>query len=149
MNLKKFFAQIEARNIGPNVGHKKVSAALGEGATTVRYALIAYRTPSLYIAVCRGVVQEAGVVKALRTVPENVARAILALEIKLGRTLSRSRAEKLIAAWHHGRQKDAVKAAIASFQGIGTREVTSSVDIPPVAISHAPKRVQQARPSLH
>ena len=112
MKLLDIFATIRARDLASGIGHKAAAPilGLGLGRTTTRYALMAFRNAEFHAAVTNGVLQEAGVMKPLLALPEAVRKQLLRVETKLGRTLTRSRAEKLVAAWSRLHQAPAALA---------------------------------------
>lgn len=101
MYLLDIFAAIHAKGIASGIGHKAAASILGLGRTTTRYALMAFRRAEYRAAVNNGVLKDAGVMKPLLALPDVVRKEILRVEAKLGRTLTRCRAEKLVAAWKH------------------------------------------------
>lgn len=113
-SIRSAMAVIQAYGDDGKLGFRKVAAKIGFGETTTRYALQAFRAEHLRAAVKADVIEDGIVVAVLKKIPEAVAIQVCRIEAKLGRTLSRSRAEKLVKAWTAVQQRESVKQILAA-----------------------------------
>ncbi len=113
-SIRSAMAVIQAYGDDGKLGFRKVAAKIGFGETITRYALQAFRAEHLKAAVKADVIEDGIVVAVLKKIPESVAIQICRIETKLGRTLSRTRAEKLVKAWAVVQQRESVKQILAS-----------------------------------
>jgi hypothetical protein len=80
-------------------GFKKAAAEANTERTMMRYALEAFRNPALAAAIDAGTITDPKVVQAFHRLPAAAIQAICGLEARLGRKLSRARAEELVRAY--------------------------------------------------
>lgn len=128
-SIKNAMSVIRAYGDDGKTGFRKVAAKIGFGETVTRYALQAFRTDYLRAAVERDVIEDGIVVAVLKHLPAQVASHVCRIEGKLGRTLSRSRAERLVEAFGEIRRREAMKSVLAT-RSEEPRPVVTPVAVP-------------------
>lgn len=83
----------------PGLGFKRAAIEANAERTMMRFALEAFRNPPLATAIDRGTITDPKVVQAFHRLPALAVGIVCHLEARLGRRLSRARAERLVGAY--------------------------------------------------
>lgn len=81
------------------LGFKRAATQANAERTMMRFALEAYRNPALAAAVDGGIITDPKIVQVFHRLPSLAVPIVCRLELRLGRRLSRARAEKLVRAY--------------------------------------------------
>lgn len=91
--------QVRANGGFPGLGFKRAAAEANAERTMMRFALEAYRNPLLSAAIDTGTIIDPKVVQVFHRLPGAAMNIVCALETRLGRRMTRARAEKLVRAY--------------------------------------------------
>lgn len=83
----------------PGLGYKRAAGEANAERTMMRFALKAFRNLFLARAIDCGTITDPRVVQVFQKLPPLAVDIVCALETRLGRHMSRSRAERLVAAY--------------------------------------------------
>ena len=83
----------------PGLGFKRAAIEANAERTMMRFALEAFRNPPLAAAIDRGTITDPKVVQAFHRLPAMAVAIVCRIEARLGRRLSRARAERLVGAY--------------------------------------------------
>lgn len=108
---------VRANDGFPGLGFKRAAAEANAERTMMRFALEAYRRPQLAAAIEGGIITDPKVIQLFHRLPALGADIVCRLETRLGRPLSRNRADRLVRAYlkvtgQENLPRPAVRAAV-------------------------------------
>lgn len=114
---------VRANDGFPGLGFKRAAAEANVERTLMRFALEAWRQPEVARAIEHGVIADPKVVQLFHRLPRVGVDIVCRLEARLGRTMSRSRAERLVSAYLKvtGREDGAVRTHLPPAQAEAIR----------------------------
>lgn len=110
----------------PGLGFKRAATEANAERTMMRFALEAYRNPALIAAIDAGTITDPKIVQVFHSLPSRAVQMVCRLEARLGRHLSRARAERLVQAY----LKVSGKAGGVSVRPAGVAKNSLSLTVP-------------------